>query len=337
MAEAVYQLAGKRVFVCGHNGMVGSALVRRLACEGCTSLTASRSELDLRDQAAVDRWMAANRPDAVFLAAAKVGGILANATYPADFLYDNLMIEANVISAAHRSGVEKLLFLGSSCIYPKLAPQPISEDTLLTGPLETTNEWYAIAKIAGIKLCQAYRLQHGADFISAMPTNLYGPGDNFDLMTSHVMPALIRKAHEAKIAGAPSITVWGTGTPRREFLHVDDCAEALVFLMQRYSGYEHVNVGSDSDLTISELAETICRIVGYGGIVELDASKPDGTPRKLMDSSRIAAMGWTPRIGLETGIRSTYEFLLSERTRNLVVAEARYKDAPPHIPFSWKA
>lgn len=313
MAEVIYHLEGKRVLVCGHNGMVGGALVRRLAGKGCIVLTASRSELDLKDQAAVDRWMHANRPQAVFLAAAKVGGILANATYPADFLYDNLMIEANVISAAHRSGVEKLLFLGSSCIYPKLAPQPIKEDALLTGPLEPTNEWYAIAKIAGIKLCQAYRQQHGADFNSAMPTNLYGPGDNFDLATSHVLPALIRKAHEAKTVRAPSITLWGTGTPRREFLHVDDCAEALVFLMQRYSGYEHVNVGSGGDLTILELAETICRIVGYKGAIELDPSKPDGTPRKLMDGSRIASLGWSPKVDLETGIRSTYKAFLDGR------------------------
>ena len=311
MSEVVLRLDGKRVFVCGHTGMVGSALLRRLADEGCILLTASRSELDLKEQAAVDRWMNANRPQVVFLSAAKVGGILANATYPADFLYDNLMIEANVISAAHRSGVEKLLFLGSSCIYPKLAPQPIKEDSLLTGPLEATNEWYAIAKIAGIKLCQAYRKQHGADFISAMPTNLYGPGDNFDLATSHVVPALIRKAHEAKLAGAPAMTLWGTGKPRREFLYVDDCAEALIFLMQRYSGYDHVNVGSGSDLTILELAETICRIVGYHGSIELDAAKPDGTPRKLMDGSRIAAMGWAPKVDLETGVRSTYAHFMA--------------------------
>lgn len=312
MTDALYRLDGKRVLVCGHNGMVGSALVRRLAGEGCILLTARRSELDLKDQAAVDRWMKANRPQAVFLAAAKVGGILANATYPADFLYDNLMIEANVISAAHRSGVEKLLFLGSSCIYPKLAASPIREDSLLGGPLEPTNEWYAIAKIAGIKLCQAYRQQHGADFISAMPTNLYGPGDNFDLATSHVLPALIRKAHEAKAAAAPSISLWGTGTPRREFLHVDDCAEALVFLMQRYSNHQHVNVGSGSDLTILELAQMVCRVVGYEGSIELDASKPDGTARKLMDGGKIAAMGWSPRISLETGIRSTYAAFLNQ-------------------------
>ncbi len=314
MTETPYSLAGKRVFVCGHGGMVGSAIVRRLSNENCTVLTASRSELDLKDQAAVNRWMDANRPQVIFLAAAKVGGILANATYPADFLYDNLMIEANVIAAAHRTGVEKLLFLGSSCIYPKFADQPIREDSLLTGPLESTNEWYAIAKIAGIKLCQAYRVQHGADFISAMPTNLYGPGDNFDLTSSHVLPALMRKAHEAKTSGAPSLTIWGSGTPRREFLHVDDCADALVFLMQNYSEYEHVNVGSGSDLTILDLARTVCRIVGYQGAIGLDTEKPDGTPRKLMDGSRIAAMGWSPRIDLETGIRSTYEHFLRSQT-----------------------
>ena len=315
MADARYVLAGKRVLVCGHRGMVGGAIVRRLAGEDCTVLTASRAELDLKNQAAVDRWMTDNRPQAVFLAAAKVGGILANANAPADFLYDNLMIEANVISAAHRSGVEKLLFLGSSCIYPKLAEQPIREEALLTGPLEPTNEWYAIAKIAGIKLCQAYRQQHGADFISAMPTNLYGPGDNFDLATSHVLPALIRKVHEAKVSGAPSVTLWGTGMPRREFLHVDDCAEALVFVMQNYSGAEHINVGSGSDLTILELAQTVCRIVGFGGSIVTDPTKPDGTPRKLMDGSRIAAMGWQPRIGLEDGIRSTYEYFLRQASR----------------------
>ena len=311
MAETIYNLAGKRVFVCGHNGMVGSAVMRRLDSERCTILTATRDELDLRDQAAVDRWMAKNRPQAVFLAAAKVGGILANATRPADFLYDNLMIEANVISAAHRSSVEKLLFLGSSCIYPKVAEQPIREDSLLTGPLEPTNEWYAIAKIAGIKLCQAYRRQHGADFISVMPTNLYGPGDNFDLATGHVLPALIRKVHEAKIAGAPSVNIWGTGTPRRDFLHVDDCAEALVLLMQNYSGYEHVNVGSGVDISILELARTICQIVGYQGSTELDISKPDGTSRKLLDGSRMAALGWSPRIDLGTGIHSTYLHMLT--------------------------
>jgi GDP-L-fucose synthase len=313
LVDVVYNLRGKRVLVCGHNGMVGSALVRKLAHENCTILTARRDELDLRNQAAVDVWMSRNRPQAVFLAAAKVGGILANATYPADFLYDNLMIEANVVSAAYRAGVEKLLFLGSSCIYPKFAEQPIREESLLTGSLEPTNEWYAIAKIAGIKLCQAYRRQHGADFISAMPTNLYGPGDNFDLASGHVLPSLIRKMHEAKSSGSPSITIWGTGSPRREFLHVDDCADALVFLVQHYSDYEHVNVGSGSDLTIMELAQTIRRIVGYQGSIEHDRTKPDGTPRKLMDGSRIAAMGWAPRIDLESGIRSAYSSFLAKK------------------------
>lgn len=313
MIEALYQLRGKRVFVCGHNGMVGSAIVRRLAGEHCTILTACHRDLDLQNQAAVDRWMTENRPQAVFIAAAKVGGILANMTYPADFLYENLMIEANVISAAHRCGVEKLLFLGSSCIYPKFAEQPICEESLLTGPLEPTNEWYAIAKIAGLKLCQAYRRQYKADFIAAMPTNLYGPGDTFDLATGHVLPALILKAHEAKTAGAPSIALWGTGTPRREFLHVDDCADALIQLMQGYSDHEYVNIGSGSDLTILELAETVCRIVGYEGSIELDSSKPDGAPRKLLDGRRIKAMGWSPRIDLETGIRSTYAAFLNSQ------------------------
>ncbi len=252
-----YDLKGKKVYVAGHRGMVGSAIVRRLASEGCEVLTATRAELDLTRQAEVERWMEKNRPDAVFLAAAKVGGILANDTYPADFLYDNLILESNIIHAAHRVGVEKLMFLGSSCIYPKFAEQPIREESLLTGELEPTNEWYSIAKIAGIKFCQAYRRQHGRDFISAMPTNLYGPGDNFDLKSSHVMPALIRKAHEAKVNGASSITVWGTGTPRREFLHVDDCADACVHLMKTYSADTHVNVGSGEDITILDLTRLV--------------------------------------------------------------------------------
>lgn len=305
-----YDLGGKTVYVAGHRGMVGSAIVRRLAREGCQVLTASRSELDLQDQAAVRAWFAANRPDAVFLAAAKVGGILANDSFPADFLYDNLMIEANIIEAAHRSDVEKLMFLGSSCIYPKFAPQPIAEDSLLSGPLEPTNEWYAIAKIAGIKLCQAYRRQHGRDFISAMPTNLYGPGDNFDLNSSHVMPALIRKAHEAKQAGAASMEIWGTGTPRREFLHVDDLADACVFLMKRYSQDEHINVGSGEDVTIFELVEMVNRAVGYTGTIERDLTKPDGTPRKLMSADRLKALGWSPAIPLEAGIDATYRWFL---------------------------
>lgn len=312
MADAAYPLSGKRVFVAGHRGMVGSAIVRRLERENCTVLTAGRAEMDLTSQAAVAAWFAREKPDAVFLAAAKVGGILANRDFPAAFLYENLMIEANVIHAAHEAGVEKLLFLGSSCIYPKFAEQPITEDALLTGPLEPTNEWYAVAKIAGIKLCQAYRRQHGDDFISAMPTNLYGPGDNYDLATSHVLPALIRKAHEAKLAGAPSIELWGTGTPLREFMHVDDCADALVFLMQAYSGDEHVNVGTGSDLSILDLAKLVCAAVGYAGEITLDASKPDGTPRKLMSSEKLQALGWTPKIALEDGIGSVYAAFLRE-------------------------
>lgn len=315
MTGPEFALEGKRVFVAGHRGMVGSAIVRRLGSEGCTILTAGRDVLDLGDQAAVRDWFARERPDAVCLAAAKVGGILANDTYPADFLYDNLMIEANVIEAAYRNGVGKLLFLGSSCIYPKFAPQPIREDALLTGPLEPTNEWYAVAKIAGIKLCQAYRRQHGCDFISAMPTNLYGPGDNFDLQSSHVLPALIRKAHEAKISGAESITIWGTGTPRREFLHVDDLADACVFLLKTYSDAEHVNVGSGSDIAILELAQLVCRVVGFGGGIVTDISRPDGTPRKLMSSERISGMGWHPRIGLEEGIAGAYASFLAGEAR----------------------
>lgn len=301
-----YDLRGKRVFVAGHRGMVGSAIVRRLAREECTIITATRAELDLKDQAAVRDWFAAERPDAVFLAAAKVGGILANDSYPADFLYDNLMIEANVIEAAHRTAVEKLLFLGSSCIYPKFTAQPITEEALLTGALEPTNEWYAVAKIAGIKLAQAYRRQHGCDFISAMPTNLYGPGDNFDLSSSHVLPALLRKAHEARAAGAASIEIWGTGTPRREFLHVDDLADACVFLMKSYSDDEHVNVGSGDDIAIADLARLVADVVGFVGEITLDLSKPDGTPRKLMSAAKLQAMGWSPRIILRDGIEQVY-------------------------------
>lgn len=307
---AMFDLTGKKVFVAGHRGMVGSAIVRRLAGEGCEVLTAGRDTLDLIDQAATRAWFAREQPDAVFLAAAKVGGILANDNYPADFLYDNLMIEANVIEAAFRTGVGKLLFLGSSCIYPKFAGQPIREDALLTGPLEPTNEWYAVAKIAGIKLTQAYRRQHGRDFISAMPTNLYGPGDNFDLTSSHVLPALMRKAHEAKLARAPSFTIWGSGRPRREFLHVDDLADACVFLMRHYSDDGPVNVGFGSDVSIIELAELVARIAGFEGAIERDESKPDGTPRKLLDSSRLNEMGWLPEIGLEEGVVATYRWFL---------------------------
>lgn len=311
-------LAGSRIYVAGHRGMVGSAIVRRLAREGCEVLTAGRDTLDLTDQAAVRAWFAQHRPDGVFLAAARVGGIHANNVYPADFLYDNLMIEANIIEAAWRSDVAKLLFLGSSCIYPKFAEQPIREDSLLTGALEPTNEWYAIAKIAGIKLCQAYRRQHGRDFISAMPCNLYGPGDNFDLANSHVLPALIRKAHEAKLRGESDLAIWGTGTPLREFLHVDDLADALVFLMKTYSDEPQVNVGSGYDVTIADLARMVMRVVGLGGELLTDPSKPDGTPRKLMDSSRLAAMGWTASIGLEDGIRGVYQgYLAGDAVRGL--------------------
>ncbi|GLI22453.1 GDP-L-fucose synthase [Xanthobacter flavus] len=308
-----YALEGKKVWVAGHRGMVGSAIVRRLGREGCEVITASRSEVDLKDQATVRAFVERTRPNAVFLAAAKVGGILANDTYPADFLYDNLMIEANIIEASHRFGVEKLLFLGSSCIYPKMAPQPIIEDSLLTGPLEPTNEWYAVAKIAGIKLAQAYRRQHGSDFISAMPTNLYGPGDNFDLNSSHVMPALIRKAHEAKLRGDKEIVMWGTGTPRREFLHVDDCADACVLLMKAYSDDTHVNVGSGDDVTILELTRTVCDVVGFTGEIVHDLSKPDGTPRKLMSADRLRALGWAPSIPLREGISASYRWFLENQ------------------------
>ena len=302
--------------------MVGSAIVRRLAREDCTVLTVDRAQVDLRDGATVARWLVDNRPDAVVLAAAKVGGILANASYPADFLYDNLLIETSVIGGAHAAGVDRLLFLGSSCIYPKFAPQPITEDALLTGPLEPTNEWYAIAKIAGIKLAQAFRRQHGRDYISAMPTNLYGPGDNYDLNGSHVLPALIRKAHEAKGASADAITLWGSGTPRREFLHVDDMADASVFLLQQYSGDEHVNVGFGSDVTILEAAQLVCEIVGFAGAIELDREKPDGTPRKLMDSSRLQSLGWQAKIALQDGLANAYAaFLADSRAASLRLSD----------------
>lgn len=308
--NAIYELAGKRIWVAGHRGMVGSAIVRRLSGEACDVITAGRETVDLLDQGAVRRWLAETRPDAIILAAAKVGGILANDSFPADFLYDNLMIAANVIEAAHANDVDRLLFLGSSCIYPKFAPQPIQESALLTGALEPTNEWYAIAKIAGLKLAQAYRQQHGRDYISGMPTNLYGPGDNFDLSSSHVMPALIRKAHEAKLAGAASITMWGTGTPRREFLHVDDCADACVHLLKNYSGDEHVNIGSGTDVTILELTELVCEVVGFRGEIVRDETKPDGTPRKLMAADRLRDAGWSPKIDLRPGIEATYAWFL---------------------------
>lgn len=308
--EVIFPLAGKRVWVAGHRGMVGSAIVRRLAREGCELVLAGREIVDLGRQADVEAFMAREKPDAIFLAAAKVGGIMANDTRPAEFLHDNLVIETNIINSAYQNGVSKLLFLGSSCIYPKFAPQPITEGSLLTGPLEPTNEWYAIAKIAGIKLAQAYRKQYGADFISAMPTNLYGPGDNYDLKSSHVLPALVRKAHEAKLDGASSITIWGSGTPRREFLHADDCADACVHLMKTYSDFEHVNVGSGEDVTILELAHLVCAVVGFEGEIIADTSKPNGTPRKLMSAAKLRGMGWTPSIGFLEGIDMTYKWFL---------------------------
>jgi GDP-L-fucose synthase len=305
-----YALRGKRTWVAGHSGMVGAALVRRLASENCEVLTAGRGLLDLRRSADVERWMGDTRPAAVFVAAAKVGGILANKTYPAEFLYDNVTIAANIIHAAWKAGVEKLLFLGSSCIYPREAAQPMRESALLSGPLEPTNEAYAVAKIAGMKLAEAYRRQYGCDFISAMPTNLYGPGDNFDLLNSHVLPALIRKAHEAKLRRDTQLVIWGTGTPRREFLHVDDCADALVHLMKVYSDAEHVNVGSGGDLTIRELAQIVAEAVGFEGEIVTDPSKPDGTPRKLLNVDKLKRLGWTPGIDLREGIARTYRWYL---------------------------
>ena len=298
----------RRIWVAGHRGMVGSAIMRRLEGEDAEILTVDRRDVDLREQDAVRQWVARAKPDVIILAAAKVGGILANDSYPADFLFDNLVIETNVIQAAHLADVEQLVFLGSSCIYPKFAPQPIKEDALLTGPLEPTNEWYAVAKIAGIKLCQAYRRQYGRRYISIMPCNLYGLNDNFDLSTSHVLPALIRKFHAAKATGKTEVVVWGTGTPMREFLYVDDLADAVVFLMDRYDGSEPINCGAGSDVSIRQLAETVGRVTGFEGKLVFDTSKPDGTPRKLMDSSRLAALGWRPKTGLEEGIREVYRW-----------------------------
>jgi GDP-L-fucose synthase len=304
----IYTLESKRIWVAGHQGMVGSALMRLLQKLDCSLLTASRRELDLTRQSEVEKWVAEKQPQAVFLAAAKVGGIAANMTQPVDFLYDNLAIALNVIHAAAAVGVEKLLYLGSSCAYPKFAAQPITEDQLLEGALEPTNEWYAVAKIAGVKLCRAYRRQFGCDFISAMPTNLYGPGDNFDLDTSHVLSALIRKALEAKINGDPQLVIWGSGTPRREFLHVDDAAKALLVLMTHYSGESPVNVGSGKDLTILELARVIANVVGFSGDITTDPSKPEGTPRKLLDVSKLTELGWKPKIALKAGIATTYRW-----------------------------
>lgn len=303
---SAFEMKQAKAFVAGHRGMVGSAIVRRLSSEGCTVLTAGRNELDLLRQDQVETWMAQQKPDVVFLAAAKVGGIHANNTRPAEFLYENMMIEANLIHAAYQVGVKKLVFLGSTCIYPKFAPQPIPEDALLAGPLEPTNEWYAIAKIAGIKLCQAYRRQYSCNFIAAQPTNLYGPGDNYDLNNSHVLPALLRKAHEAKLSGAREMTVWGSGTPLREFLHVDDLADAVVHLAKTYSGEGHVNIGSGQEVSIRQLAEAICEVVGFDGELIFDASKPDGTPRKLSDVSLLKSLGWDRARSLTTGLREVY-------------------------------
>jgi GDP-L-fucose synthase len=312
MAKIPFEIEGKTVFVAGHRGMVGAALLRRLARENVELLGVDRREVDLRDQAAVSGWFAAKRPQVVFMAAAKVGGIVANNTLRAEFIYDNLIIAANVIHAAHVNGVEKLMFLGSSCIYPKLAPQPLREDSILTGPLEPTNEPYAIAKIAGVKMVEAYRSQYGSDFINVMPTNLYGPGDNYHPEYSHVVAALIRRFHEAKVSGAPELAVWGTGTPRREFLYVDDMADACVYLMKTYSGDELVNIGTGEDITISEFARVVARTVGYTGAIGFDPSRPDGTPRKLLDVSRLARLGWRAPTSLEDGIRMAYRAYLNE-------------------------
>ena len=308
-----FDVHGKRVYVAGHRGMVGSALVRRLAREDCQILTASRSEVDLRNQQAVDRWFDEHRPDVVFLAAARVGGIYANDAQPGDFLYDNLALQTNLIEAARRVQVAKLLFFGSSCIYPRLAPQPMPESCLLTGSLEPTNQWYAIAKIAGLKLCEAYRRQYGCDFISVMPTNLYGPGDNFDPLTSHVLAALIVKIDDAVRCGHDRVVIWGTGTPRREFLHVDDLADAAVFLIKNWSSDEHINIGTGQDLSVAELARKIARIIGFEGNFVFDPSKPDGTPRKLLDVAKLNALGWRYRTDLESGIRQTYDWYRREK------------------------
>lgn len=312
MASTRFELKGKTVYVAGHRGMVGSALVRRLAQEDVKLITTSRSEVDLCNQAAVFNWFARTRPQVIFLAAAKVGGIVANNTLRAEFIYDNIAIAANVIHAAHQNGAEKLMFLGSSCIYPKLAAQPLREDSILTGPLEPTNEPYAIAKIAGIKMAEAYRSQYGSDFISVMPTNLYGPGDNYHPEYSHVVAALIRRFHEAKLSDARDVAVWGTGTPRREFLYVDDMADACVHLMKTYSSAELINIGTGEDITIAEFARVVAEVVGYSGQIRFDTSRPDGTPRKLLDISRLAELGWRARTSLEDGIRRAYAAYLAE-------------------------
>ena len=310
MTEPGFELSARRVWVAGHRGMVGAALCRRLQSENCEILTVGRESLDLRRQAEVEEWMSASKPDVVFVAAARVGGILANDEQPAQFIYDNLALQTNVIDAAHRTGVRKLVFLGSSCVYPRLAAQPMAEQALLTGALEPTNQWYAIAKIVGLKMCQAYRRQYGCDFICAMPTNLYGPGDNFDLHSSHVAPALLVKAHQARLVGASTLRVWGTGTAKREFLHVDDLADALVHLIKVYSGELHVNVGVGEEVSIRELAQMIRAVVGFGGELEFDSSKPDGAPCKLLDVSLLNQLGWRARTSLVDGLSDTYQWYL---------------------------
>lgn len=306
-----FEISGRSIFVAGHRGLVGRAVTRRLREEGATIIAASRAELDLRDQAATKAFLKGNEPDAVIVAAATVGGIMANCTYPVDFLNDNILIESNLISGAHECGIDRLLFLGSSCIYPREASQPMREDALLTGPLEPTNQWYAVAKIAGIMLCRAYRAQYGRSYIAVMPTNLYGPDDNFDLSSSHVIPALMRKIHIAQRENWPAVEIWGTGTPLREFMHVDDLADALVFLLRGYDEAEHINVGSGQEVTVAELATLLAEVIGYQGKLVFDTSKPDGPPRKALDSSRIAKLGWKPRYSLSEGLRQTYAWYRS--------------------------
>jgi GDP-L-fucose synthase len=329
-APVIFELRGKRVYVAGHAGMVGAAIVRRLERENCSIVCATRRELDLHQSEAVERFMAQNKPDAVFIAAGKVGGIRANSTFPADFLTDNLAIALNTINAAYHCGVQKLVYLGSSCIYPRLAPQPMTPEMLLSGPLEPTNQWYAVAKIAGIKLCEAFRLQYGADFISVMPTNLYGPGDNYHPQDSHVPAALIRRFHEAKINGSPRVTVWGTGLPRREFLAVDDLADACVFVMKCYSDLQFLNVGTGEDITIADFARLVADVVGFGGKIEFDASRPDGAPRKLLDVSRINALGWCARTPLRQGLQQMYADFVAHYP-------AMRSEAETNLPYSSSA
>ena len=324
-----YRLDGKKVFVAGHRGMVGSALMRRLQREDCEVVAVDRDGIDLRRQAETEDWFAANRPHLVFMSAAKVGGILANRDYPGEFLYDNLLIAANVIEASRRVGVEKAVFLGSSCIYPKMAPQPIPEESLLSGPLEPTNEAYAVAKIAGIKLVEAYRKQYGLRYICVQPCNLYGPGDNYDLNSSHVLPALIRKAHDAKVSGSSEMVIWGSGSPLREFLHVDDVADAVVFLARSYDSSMPINIGSGHEVSIANLAKIVGRVVGFEGVFTFDKSKPDGTPRKVLDLDRLHALGWSHSIDLEAGVHSAYEWFLSHRTAPESVADMRISSLSP--------